>query len=1665
MDESLSSPDPLGDEPPSSAFPITRRTDNTLTHHDLSAISIPKSQIRRSSPVRNSPRRRIFELDVGNELSPKKILVTVEAEEAMRRGINRRLFQSPHPPSSPIRGPRRKETVMTTTTIPLNDEIENEATPRRRGRPRGTGNGTPMPRGKKRAATPMKETRRTRQKNDPESEASIVDATPNGPEADSVASKAKAKVRKTPKSKLTTEVIPSSQVSNNTIKRKRGRPRKTLMSEDVAVLADAGDISANGVANTNAAPSAFDNSENLPPPALSSVPDLPGEEEGRQVTTSDNLIDDILEAGGRTPTPKNVSNIYETERAGREPESEAMSYQGELHDSDDGMADGYPALMETHSDVESDLDNTEQIPHSGQDTLAHASDFSMIAVESLPSFQANRSAFLSDPPEMGEETNMIINQSLESWRNSTRTEADHSLAQSTRSNAPAEEDHSGVPDRSGVEASDRSPKDRKRSPRRQKQLPLSRQIFAGKAPHVDDSFSSLPDSILKAATPGRLPMKPTSIAEQHGDTTYEDEFSEIPDAILEAATPKPVSRVRNTAEGSHAETLTVDDQVNSVNRQTGSNFGSNRLPTPDDTSSSNTDSRRAREEEPGPSTREQDVAGPSSNSGFQSSPPIINRPRAMDFGPSRLDQEINNNTPEIQHSSPQLPPSAKAHTEPPKTLEPPHHSRPSLSPIVRVGRTLQDVMSDRPSPERRESSLGSPFRGSTSNDPSQPFPLDHSGQPSLSKSPSRHSRSVSAQFNPQSLSGPSAALSQIRRASLSHSQSSAQGEVVGNVSDPFGPAMGNMSQNGISRSARFDTSSRAPEQSRSFDQSVSNSARTLPSSNNGINWAAGSDSHQQDINQSPGSLPRRSQSPNMFTTYNSNASRAATEAPNHEMIEQQEQGFDEQGDSALVDYEADDGDLWDFEASRPSPRRTERTRRTKVPSPWRKTSRRLIYREEIASPSQIEIEENPQSETEDAPQVRQRPRASDAHSILQGWNSEATRIIESSSPEVEQSVLDLRQDVQEPEGHEEPEEEDEQEQEQEAREHSEARELSVESENPEEPTVREELGEEPREERAEPVESAKTVEAVRPAEVSEYSMLAQQTEATPGNQRKSKSRLFGGFDILSFFSSPAILPKKTPEAGAANSAKIVEKVPQPVFQKPTHKETTIQPPKEPQRSLWSTGLFSSIPQKESRPSPEQRTDLSSPAPPSQSKDTMQDSHIEVSPSPERSPSPEPQSPEPEPESPEPPSPQSPEQVPQQFPEQSLERSPEQFSEQSHESSPERSPERSPEQPSEQSPEPSPHPSTPERQAYPSIQQKQNFTPRPGQSGLSLFRSGPAPGRNEEEDEEDEEDLLLLPSDEDEHDDRGEQVEQYGEDEQYEEDDEDDEDEQQEQQESPVLTDGTDYERFPPREVPSRWDRTLSPSKSCFRSPMKPTTPGRVVAFVPSALSSTVQAEPSIGNQLNGIRSNNIAPPQAPVLRSVPENAHDESTDSSASSSSSRSTDATSPITTTTTTNPPMQAPPQKGIGRPAAQPSSSRRPVAFALSKTEWTRHHWVRLNELLRLRWYDPLAFEQQQQQQQQQQKQQSRFQRWWRRQPPAPDASELVGKAIGAQGETLVLERWHVDVVEAFAREVGGGWSEASLAKRVFALVVGERRRVMRGKGKERERERERAGAGAGA
>ncbi|KAI4870627.1 hypothetical protein F4820DRAFT_402808 [Hypoxylon rubiginosum] len=1550
MDSLSSSPDPLGDDPPSSALSYARRTTNhTLTNHDLSAISIPRSQLTRTtSPLRHSPRKRIFELDVGNELSPQKILVTVEAEEAMKRGINRRLF----PSSSPTRSDRRVET--TTTTIPLNDEIENESTPRRRGRPRRTSNGTPMPRGKKRAGTPLQNTtRQTRRKSGPESDASVFNDTPVQANVGSSLSKPKARPRKTPKNASKAQAVPSSQLSNNGAKRKRGRPRKALMPDDFAILADGGNQSAGGdVANDDTIQPVQEHPEDLLPPVPDQDSDVFGGEGGRHEEAYDdtqNLIDEIARESDGTPVPEDISRA-----AGgiqQDSGSRTLSHRQESDEEDVAMDEDYPEMMEPQSDAESDFTDIGAMPRSGQDTLAHASDFSMIAVESLPSFQANRSAFPSDPPEMGEETSHIINQTLESLRRSTQTEADG-------------DDQHDAPGGSLAEIGDNSLLGRLRSPRRQKEVPLSRQVFSGKTPHVDDSFSSIPESILHAATPGRLPMK-TASTNQHDDSNvYDDSFSEIPEAILEAATPRPRTRTVGPTEESYTQ---APAQVSPVNRNTGPDFGSSRLPTPDDTSSSNAGSKRAPEDELDPSSRAQTIAGSHPNSDIQSSPPIMNRPRAMDFGPSQLDQEISN-TPALQRSSPRLPHSTQEHAEPPKSLEPPFISRPSLSPIVRVGRTLQNVMSDRSSPEGRESSLGSPFRGSMGNDHPQPVTSDRSND-----SPTRANHSIRTQSNAPYWLNSRPALAQSTRSSFSHNQPPAQGDVIGDIggmSDPFGPDVSDYSEAEALRRSAYDADSRVSQpRPPVYIPSVTSSTRAMLPSDNAMSWVADADD-QQDGNQQDGLETMRSRTSTVFATRGSNMSQVMAtndEAVDHKMEDEQEQFNEDFGE--LPEEQVDDADLWDMEASRLTPKRPERARtapqrdeppprRTKIPSPWRRTSRRLIYREEIASPSQIAIEESLQSEAEEAeaasiarPIARQRRPRQEVQSKAQGKRPESAVVNEPSPAQPEHQASEPEPEIRE---------------------------------QPIEPIDASEYSMLLEQDEATPISQEK------PADVSDYSMLAQRTQNAPATQEKPasvKSRLLSGFNLMSFFSSPASLPKKLPEAEQADASDKTRKIAQPVFQKPTSKEPEMAQPREPQRSLWSTGLFPSIPQKEFQPSPERRTDLFSPAPALASNNTVPDTYESASPSPAPSPSPSPSpspdlsasptpSESPEPDSPEPNSPQSPQ---------------------------------------------SPPPSTPERQTYPPIEQKQNFTPRPGQASGYLFRRGPSATRSDAET-----DLLQLPSDD--------------------------------QQESSLMTDGTDYERLPPREKPSRWDKTLSPSKSCFRSPLKPTTPGRVVAFTNIALSPTAQAQARAEEQ-NSLRDGGSGLfSQGLPLQSITETRETETRASASYSRRPLRNIAPAPASIPAPIPAPVHAPRTNNpsaattINKNAfltnnsnsanysAPPQPPPQPRAFALSPTEWTRQHWVRMDELLYLRRHEPLQFQQL---------------------VPLPPRSQrpsltagLLGKEVAAQGESIILEPWHLDIIDAFRHEVGG-WDMRSLAKRLFALIIGEERRRVAKETKHREME----------
>ncbi|KAI0440735.1 hypothetical protein F4803DRAFT_461029 [Xylaria telfairii] len=1528
----LSSPDPLADDVPSSVQPASRRATKSQ-QHDLPSFSLPQSSPRRA-PREQSPRKRTFQLDVGNERSPQRIRVTVEAEESLRHDtVNRKLFPKP---ASPSRSPRRRETT-TTISVPLNDNLDGDVnTPRKRGRPRRISNGTPMPRGRKRAGTPIqRKSKQARQEGDPPSEASIFnDASMDvGGDDGQETPKRGTRTRKTPRKPPTNTAIPSSQASNKTTGRKRGRPRKVPISGEPAVISGAGS-GASG-ATTSGAPAAESSIQH----GHDTLLDI-----GRDGTTSehvdihntDPIFDPPLRRGIDTASSLRLSPPLDPPGITRLSSSPASSHQ-ELAENDDYMIDEDYQGMEPQSDLQS-AESEDGMTNHGQDTIANASDFSMIAVESLPSFQASFQASLqshadqpaSDQHEMGEETSRIINETLESLRRSLQTGTGSSpgAAQAENDSTKVEE-HDQMQDQSTATTSYDSGSGRpfSRSPRRLKQLPLSRKVFVGRG-NVDDSFSTIPDSILYAATPGRVPTKPTVDENEHhagGGPYEEDSFSEIPDAVLEAATPRPVRHVETPTH----ESPTRHEELHQTTRRTtwrsSVDHESTRLPTPEETSSSNAGSRKAQEDDEGLEPQVQ--PGSIHRTDVPSSPPIITRPRALDFGYSNLQHELNA-VQERRSSSPQRQPNQLP------TLEAPHPPpRPSLSPIVRAGRTLQNVMSDNSSPEGRERNLGSPFKSSMGSDPRQS---------SVVRSPSPSIRNRGALNKSQISIG-----SPTRRVRSFSS----------NLDRNFGPAPPSSGEAGVLFGRGKMTHSRTSSLQDSTMQKPSNSTTSVPSSSiagsrkgdardtsGKMTWSEHGNDSQRMSNPRP-SLQTASSYSQREATRNTSVDQVSPAEDSNPYPEQDHdhhnepvQGMDDNPTGRFreepieADDNEDDVDIWDFEASRTSPSKPEppqttsrplkpdvpSSRRSKVPSPWRRNNRRLIYKDDIASSSQIEIEESSQSEAEQYPPIKsmERPVVSQPPQEKQQQALEPEPEPMQTSPI--QDELYEREDIASPnpsyddfgdyagpadsDGPEILAEDDESNAPEQPHEKSEPMHEYQMHENHEKKNVQ-----------GEPEDLDMPTVPEASADVSEYSMVARQAKQTPKVQERpapSKPGFFGRLDILSFFSSPATLPRnRSPGANPPNHT-ASSTIPQPALE--------ARQVKEPPKALWSTGLFPSLQQKTSQPGSGGRSDALSPGTALRSTDTVADTYepsISASPSPSRS-----------------------------LPESAT-------------------------------------PSTPERQVFPPIQQKQNFTPRPGSGRGLLF--APSQGSTSVA-QGDIHNGLQESSDE---------------------------------QESSALTEGSEYERVPPREKPSQWDRNLSPTKSCFRSPLKPTTPGRLVAFSNSVLPPVAQTQARNTLHNSTTNAHNVIS-QGSTFRPTLEGKENQPHPHHIADANDNSLDDTVPPRTTASrvASRQLRAP-------PALAPAAA---TFVALSQTTWSKQHWSRLDQMLQLRRRDPLRFQQV---------------------CPLPSrdsrrSATLLGKEVAAQDARIVLEPWHLDVVEAFKHEVGG-WDERVLAKRVFALVIGEEKR----------------------
>lgn len=242
------------------------------------------------------------------------------------------------------------------------------------------------------------------------------------------------------------------------------------------------------------------------------------------------------------------------------------------------------------------------------------------------------------------------------------------------------------------------------------------------------------------------------------------------------------------------------------------------------------------------------------------------------------------------------------------------------------------------------------------------------------------------------------------------------------------------------------------------------------------------------------------------------------------------------------------------------------------------------------------------------------------------------------------------------------------------------------------------------------------------------------------------------------------------------------------------------------------------------------------------------------------------------------------------------------------------------------------------------------------------------------------------------------------------------------------------------------DRAASPSKSCLRSPLKPKTPGRVVEFTSSTMSTWAEAQAQAQLQAEAqaqaqaevqaraghqVRAS-ILPAPAPLLE------NDQHPAGGGKKDESQSLDAYRTAPRHEEAKGYQHERAGQAEERDEEEPAEEEElveeeeeeAVEPPLSRTRWSRRHWVFLDELLQAHRRSPDGFR-------------SRYGSSSAASPGRPRRSRaLLGKVVTSQGEEMVLGQWHLDVVDAFKGEVGG-WPEDALAKRLFALIVGEERR----------------------
>lgn len=756
-DASLSSPDPLADSLTYQVPPSSKRRKT------------PSSRLSLPLPA-SSPKKQIFELDVGNTLSPQKIRVTVEAEDSDSEDDHANLrphnFSSPTP--APV--PRRIERT-TTTTVPLrglsdsenDNSIRYEVTPKRpRGRPRKSN--TPV----QKQGTLNRVGKRGRKSIGEEVDSQGQDV--NDEEVSAGNSRSRSKSTKaikkaTPrKRKASSDLVPSSVV-----KRGRGRPRSKLREE--IRLSDGSDV-VEQVQTPNAEPEVGEAEihEELMPEEIdllatidansqSPISQYPAYQSTSTFPSSDDLEEDVVIArfhpGDETPRTTGWSSVLETSqmpsssnRAQEEtsPLSESLKngalspeangpiedddnrdYGGNGFDDDetdedfdetrdmgqfsDGRTNNATEEMQ-EEDFEDEMDD--DMDHRPEfDTVMESEGFSLISLDSVPSLRKPLNGLLQD--EGQNSAARPQNKNILPVQNTVQHNSFPSVAPEI------------------LEAATPGKKTK------------NSHLFRVQEARIDDSFSSIPPEILEAATPAPVRKWGVETSHPEGSTVVEKNVAGYADSSLSDTRIKPPRKagglgkdLSSTKHGAPLDAATprlmrqAPLRPSSI-KKSEAKSKTNSKPPQDRPNLSHPATLSKPSKSPSPPIREskqpasiknndgkfpgnQDAETPAEesfvNSQIHSSPPAIASHRFTYTAAHGQQQRQTNpkltQTPAIVFSSPTLPPPIQPPRQP--SERPESSNTNASSPAEKAGRILQDIVIPSSLPRSRSESLASPFK-------------------------------------------------------------------------------------------------------------------------------------------------------------------------------------------------------------------------------------------------------------------------------------------------------------------------------------------------------------------------------------------------------------------------------------------------------------------------------------------------------------------------------------------------------------------------------------------------------------------------------------------------------------------------------------------------------------------------------------------------------------------------------------------------------------------------------------------------------------------------------------------------------------------------------------------------------------------------------------------